>query len=99
MSFSYGLVEHGKTLATRPLGRRLRADLIERADESRVVLDFVDVLSASHSFADEFVACLAEEIEQGDVELTVSVAGASEDVERVVRKALERRGVELPLLV
>lgn len=98
MSFSYVLVEYGKTLATRPLGRQLRTDLIQRADENEVVLDFSDILGTSHSFADEFVARLAEEIEMGKVDMTVTIAGASGDVERVIRKALERRNVELPVL-
>lgn len=97
MSFSYALAEHGSTLATRPLGSRLRADLIQRADEAEVVLDFSDILSTSHSFADEFVARLAEEIEFGEIDFKATVTGASAEVERVVRKALERRNVELPV--
>lgn len=100
MTYHYALADHGRTLATRPLGERLRADLVQRAaGQSSVVLDFSDIRSTSHSFADEFVARLAEEVQQGSVDLEISVVGAGEDVERVVRRALERRDVDLPVLV
>lgn len=100
MSYNYALADHGKTLSTRPLGEELRADLVQRAEgQTAVVLDFSDILSTSHSFADEFVAQLSEEVEHGTLEFSVTVLGASSDVERVVRRALERRGLSLPVLV
>jgi len=100
MPYCYALAEHGKTLATRPLGKELRADLVQRASgEKAVLLDFSGVLSTSHSFADEFVARLAEEVELGNIEMEVTLSGASADVERVVRRALERRSLDLPALV
>jgi len=99
MPYTYALVEQGRTLATRPLGRQLRLDLIERAtDEDLVDLDFSGVLSTSHSFADEFVAALAEAIRTGDARFEATISGASPDVARVISKALQRRGVELPVL-
>jgi hypothetical protein len=98
--YHYALADHGRTLATRPLGEALRADLVRRAGgRDEVVLDFSDVRSTSHSFADEFVAQLAEEVERGELRFDVSMSGATEEVERVVRRALERRGVDLPVLV
>jgi hypothetical protein len=100
MPYRYALAEHGKTLATRPLGQELRTDLVQRAaDVAMVELDFVDVLSTSHSFADEFVARLAEEIKLGEITFSINVSNASPDVERVVRRALERREIETPVLV
>jgi hypothetical protein len=100
MGYCYQLAEHGKTLATRPLGKELRADLVQKAAAEEVVdLDFSGILSTSHSFADEFVARLAEEIGLREVDFDLTISGASEDVERVVRRALERRGLDLPLLV
>jgi hypothetical protein len=99
MAYRYALAEHGKTLATRPLGHELRTDLIQRAGSVNVVaLDFSGILSTSHSFADEFVARLAEEIETGRVTFAINISGASSDVERVVLKALERRRVDAPVL-
>jgi STAS-like domain of unknown function (DUF4325) len=100
MPYSYALADHGRTLATRPLGKELRTDLVNQADAAdAVILDFSGVSGTSHSFADEFVARLAEEIQSGDVNLDVSVSGTTPEVERVVRRALERRCVRLPVLV
>jgi len=98
MSYRYALAEHGRTLATRPLGQALRADLVERASGEDVVLDFSGVDSTSHSFADEFVARLAEDAKTDEVEFEISIYGASKDVERVVLKALERRDIPAPVL-
>jgi hypothetical protein len=62
MPYSYGLAEHGKTLATRPFAKEIREDLLEKAAGQKVVeLNFGGVRSTSHSFADEFVARLAED--------------------------------------
>jgi hypothetical protein len=100
MPYRYALAEHGRTLATRPLGQELRTDLVQRAaGAGTVALDFSGVLSTSHSFADEFVARLAEDVASGEVAFEIHVSGASPAVERVVRKALERRSVETPVLV
>lgn len=99
MAFRYALADHGRTLATRPLGAQLRSDVVERAAGNRaVVLDFTGVLSTSHSFADEFVARLAEEVATGELDFEVTICDTSLEVERVVQKALERRRVELPQL-
>lgn len=100
MQYRYALAEHGRTLATRPLGQQLRADLLQKAAGADVVvLDFSDLLSTSHSFADEFVARLAEGVKAGDLEFEIEFSGASQNVERVVLKALERRGLQAPALV
>jgi hypothetical protein len=99
MSYRYALAEHGRTLATRSLGQALRADLAQKAvDEDVVALDFSGVASTSHSFADEFVARLGEEVKLGEADFEIHICGASPDVERVVLKALERRSVHLPVL-
>ena len=100
MSYSYELAERGTTLATRPLGRQLREELTQHAgQEDEVVLDFAGVAGTSHSFADEFVAQLAEEVRDGKQAFSLAIHSASPDVERVIRKALERRGVEVPVVV
>ena len=99
MQYRYALAEHGRTLATRPLGRQLRTDLLEKASGADLIaLDFSNVLSTSHSFADEFVARLAEDVKAGDLPFDIEVSGASRSVERVVLKALERRGLQAPVL-
>jgi hypothetical protein len=100
MPYRYALAEHGTTFATRPFGRELRTDLLQKAVGHRIVdLDFSGVLSASHSFADEFVARLAEESENGDIDFEVAISGASPDVDRSVRKAVDRRDARLAHLV
>jgi len=100
MPYSYGLAEHGTTLATRPFAKELRADLLEKAPgHVTVELDFTGVRSTSHSFADEFVARLAEDSKSGAVDFEVVLQGASREVERVVVRALERRGLSLPQCV
>lgn len=99
MPYSYALADHGSTLATRPLAKELRSELTTRAgDHGLVVLDFTGVAAASHSFADEFVAQLAEDSEQGRVPFAVTVCGASSEVDRIVRQALARRSIDLPAL-
>lgn len=100
MPYHYALANHGRTLATRPLGEELRADLIAKAiDQEVVVLDFSDIRSTSHSFADEFVACLADEARKNEISFDLTLTGMSEEVERVIKRALERRDVDLPALV
>jgi STAS-like domain of unknown function (DUF4325) len=100
MSFSYALAERGRTLATRPLGRQLREELTQgAAGEDQVILDFSGVSGTSHSFADEFVAHLAEEVRNGEQGFSLAIHSASPDVERVIHKALDRRGLEVPVVV
>lgn len=100
MPYSYELAEHGTTLATRSFAKQLRADLLAKALGQEVVeLDFTGVRSTSHSFADEFVACLVEGSKAGEVPFEVVLHGAAPEVERVVNRALERRGVSLPQCV
>ena len=96
MSYRYALAQHGSTLATRPFAKDLRLELISRAaDHELLELDFTDILSTSSSFADELVACLAEESQAGKVGFDVAMSGASSDVEDVVGKALGRRETNL----
>lgn len=100
MPYSYGLADHGTTLATRPFAKELRADLLGKVAGHKVVeLDFSGVRSTSHSFADEFVARLAQDSQEKTLDFEVTVSGASEEVQRVVSGALERRGVPLAEVV
>lgn len=100
MQYRYALAEHGRTLATRPLGRQLRVDLLQKASGADVVaLDFSDILSTSQSFADEFVARLVEDASAGHLDCEIELCGTAPNVERVVLKALERRGLQAPALV
>lgn len=96
MPYSYALAEHGRTLATRPFAKRLRAEVIDAAAGSHLLeLDFADVLSASHSFADELVAQLAEESQKGDIDFQIAVVNAAPPVGARIAKALELRAVQI----
>lgn len=100
MPYRYALADRGSTLATRPLAKELRSELVERASgQETVMLDFSGVAAASHSFADEFVAQLADDSLQSRVPFEVAICGASSEVDRVLQQALHRRGLELPALV
>jgi len=82
------------------LARQLREDLTQVAEgEDEVVLDFAGVAGTSHSFADEFVAQLAEEVQSGNQQFSLAIHAVSPDVERVIRKALDRRGLGVPVVV
>lgn len=99
MPYSYGLAEQATTLATRPFARELRDDLLSKAaDQETVELDFEGVRSVSHSFADEFVARLAEDSKAGVVGFEVHATGLSPEVARVLQAALDRRGLQVPEL-
>ncbi len=96
MPYCYALMQHGTTLATRPFAKRLRAEVVRGAEGQELVeLDFSGILSASHSFADEFVAQLAEDSQNGVVHFGVAVTGAAPNVEAKLTKALDLRSVRL----
>jgi hypothetical protein len=96
MPYCYELAQHGTTLATRSFGRELRSELVQQMDgHKHLELDFSGVLSASHSFVDELVARLAEDSKAGCIEFDVAISGAAPDVEAVIRRAVERREVQL----
>ena len=92
MSFVYSLSERGRTLSTRPRGAQLREELLAAVSlEASVELDFTGVLSVSYSFADEFVACLRAREAEGNLPFSVSVVGASDEVARVLDRAVANR--------
>jgi STAS-like domain of unknown function (DUF4325) len=99
MPYHYALTQHGSTLATRPFGKRLRIKITEEATGCDCLeLDFSGILSVSHSFADELVAQLAEEAEAEIVGFNVTISRTAPEVEDVVHRALDRRGVKLAQL-
>lgn len=83
----FEVARHGTTFATRPRAEELRdALLVELGADDRLVLDFTDVLAVSSSFADEFLGELA-------AVRPVQVTGASSEVDRVLARVLDRRGL------
>ena len=53
---TFSFKEYGENLGTRPLGKRVREDLLPMIEQNdRVVLDFTGVNVVSNSFADECI--------------------------------------------
>jgi hypothetical protein len=92
------LADHGKTLATRPLGAKLRGGVTSQVDDL-VVLDFAGVLAVSYSFADEFIGRLAEIALRADGGFEIHMLNASDEVLAVIDRAVELRGVAHALKV
>ena len=56
---TFSFREYGENLGTRPLGKRVREQLMPLLEQDeRVVLDFTGVNVVSNSFADEWIAKL-----------------------------------------
>lgn len=70
--------------------------LRDAAGAGVVVLDFADVLSISYSFADEFVGSLRALENRGDLPFGITVANASDEVARVVDRAVANRTASEP---
>lgn len=83
----YSLAEHGRVFSTRGRGAQLREQLLAATSHGdEICIDFENVLSATHSFLDEFVGKLAEQRQ-------VQHLNASPAIERALEKALARRGI------
>ncbi len=68
----------------------MREALLLEAETADVVeLDFAGVLSVSYSFADEFVGALHQA--EPELPFSLSITGASEEVSRVVERAIANR--------
>jgi hypothetical protein len=90
MATVFNLREFGSAFATRERGAELRRTVLQNyADDLVLVIDFTDVTNVSYSFADEFVGRLAAESSET---LSIELANMSATVQRVVRRAQERRG-------
>jgi hypothetical protein len=87
MALHFALIEFGRAFATRERGTDLRDELLRRLEGADVVVvDFADVTNVSYSFADEFLGKLC-----ADGGPTVQLEQMTAGVERVVRRAINRR--------
>lgn len=93
----YRLAQHGQVFSTRPRGLELRCG-IESAlsPHESVVVSFESVARVSQSFSDEFLGALIAELGVGRVTVTGPI---SPSVERVLNRALGRRGFADAILV
>lgn len=92
MAYRFVAREHGATFATRGRGAELRERILEASDAgSPVIFDFDGVLTVSASFADEFLGKIAVDAESRKSLREIEVRNASEKVNDVIDRVLERR--------
>ena len=90
---TFSFREYGENLGTRPLGKRVREQLmplLEQQDE-RVVLDFTGVNVVSNSFADECIAKLLLTMPLSDLKAHTTFRGLNPIASESVLTALQRR--------
>ena len=89
---TFNFIEFGENLGTRPLGKRVREQLLPllKKDE-RVVLDFTGVNVVSNSFADECIAKLLLTMPLSELKSRTTFRGLNPIASECVLTALQRR--------
>lgn len=89
---TFSFKEYGENLGTRPLGKRVREDLLPMIEQNdRVVLDFTGVNVVSNSFADECIAKLLLSMPLADLKARTTFRGLNAIASESVLTALQRR--------
>lgn len=89
---TFSFKEYGENLGTRPLGRRVREQLLPLIRQNeRVVLDFTGVNVVSNSFADECIAKLLLEMPLAELKYRTTFFGLNPVASESVLTALRRR--------
>ena len=89
---TFSFREYGENLGTRPLGKRVREQLMPLLEqEERVVLDFTGVNVVSNSFADECIAKLLLTMPLADLKARTTFRGLNPVASESVLTALQRR--------
>ena len=89
---TFSFKEYGENLGTRPLGKRVREDLLPMIEQNdRVVLDFTGVNVVSNSFADECIAKLLLSMPLADLKSRTTFRGLNPIASECVLTALQRR--------
>ena len=84
--------KYGENLGTRPLGKRVREQLLPMIEQNeRVVLDFTGVNVVSNSFADECIAKLLLTIPLSELKSRTTFRGLNPIASESVLTALRRR--------
>ena len=84
--------DFGQNLGTRPLGKRVREQLLPLIEQNEcVVLDFTGVDVVSNSFADECVAKLLLEMPLSELKKRTTFRGLNPISSESVLTALRRR--------
>lgn len=89
---TFSFREYGENLGTRPLGKRVREQLMPLLEQDeRVVLDFTGVNVVSNSFADECIAKLLLIMPLSDLKARTTFRGLNPVASESVLTALQRR--------
>jgi hypothetical protein len=84
--------KYGENLGTRPLGKRVREQLLPMIEQNeRVVLDFTGVNVVSNSFADECIAKLLLTMPLSELKSRTTFRGLNPIASESVLTALGRR--------
>lgn len=89
---TFSFREYGENLGTRPLGKRVREQLLPLIEQNeRVVLDFTGVNVVSNSFADECIAKLLLTMSLAELKSRTTFRGLNSIASESVLTALRRR--------
>ena len=89
---TFNFIEFGENLGTRPLGKRVREQLLPLLEkDERVVLDFTGVNVVSNSFADECIAKLLLTMTLSELKSRTTFRGLNPIASECVLTALQRR--------
>ena len=89
---TFSFREYGQNLGTRPLGKRVREQLLPLIEQNeRVVLDFTGVDVVSNSFADECITKLLLEMPLAELKSRTTFRGLNPIASESVLTALRRR--------
>ncbi len=89
---TFSFRNYGENLGTRPLGKRVREQLLPLLEQDeRVVLDFTGVNVVSNSFADECIAKLLLTMPLADLKSRTTFRGLNPVASESVLTALQRR--------
>ena len=93
---TFSFREYGENLGTRPLGQRVREQLLPLIEQNEcVVLDFTGVNVVSNSFADECIAKLLIEMPLSELKKRTTFRGLNPVASECVLTALRRRHLSL----
>ncbi len=89
---TFSFREYGENLGTRPLGKRVREQLMPLLEQDeRIVLDFTGVNVVSNSFADECIAKLLLTMPLSELKSRTTFRGLNPIATESVLTALQRR--------
>lgn len=89
---TFNFIEFGENLGTRPLGKRVREQLLPLIEQNDcVVLDFTGVDVVSNSFADECIAKLLLVMSLSELKSRTTFRGLNPIASECVLTALRRR--------